>query len=60
MGLFGKIVQATIKTASLPVAVVKDVCTLGGAITDNRGTYTGERLSEIKDKAEEIYDSLDD
>lgn len=34
MGLFGKLLKTTIDIATTPIDVVKDVATLGGAITD--------------------------
>lgn len=43
-----KIATASIRTATaLPVAVVVDVVTLGGALTDKEGTYTGTQLEKI-------------
>lgn len=55
MGLFGKIVATAINVATLPVAVAKDVVTLGNsgnAGTRNEGSYTGKKLQQIKDEAE--------
>ena len=54
MGLFGKIVATTINVATLPVAVAKDVVTLGNASNAgdrNWQTYTGKKLDQIKDEA---------
>ena len=51
MGLFGKIVATTINVATLPVAVAKDVVTLGGVSRWPRGSYTVEKLQQIKDEA---------
>ena len=53
MGLFGKLVRTAVNVATLPVAVVKDVVTLGGIATDNHGSYTAEKLQEIKDESED-------
>lgn len=52
MGLFGKIVATAINVATLPVAVVKDVVTLGGVSTDQRTPYTMQKLQQIKDEAQ--------
>jgi hypothetical protein len=60
MNLFGKIIQGAIDTALLPVQVVKDAATLGGVLTENGETYTGEKLRKLKRKVEEIYEALDD
>lgn len=54
MKLFGQIVRTIVNVAQLPVAVVKDVGTLGGVCT--KGTfepYTTEQLQKIKDEARE-------
>ena len=55
MSLFG----ALKKTIWLPVEVVKDVVTLGGAINydpdseDYKGLYTYRRLKDIQDEIDE-------
>lgn len=53
MKLFGQIIRTAVNTALLPVAVVKDVVTLGGVSTDNDEPYTIEQLRKIKEEAEE-------
>jgi hypothetical protein len=55
MSLFGKIVKTTINVGiGLPVAVVKDVFTLGGAITrPGYPCHTSEQLDLIKKEADE-------
>ena len=60
MGILGKIAQATIDIVTIPVAIVKDVVTLGGSLSEHGETYTGEKLRDIAEKAGEIYDDLDD
>lgn len=59
MGFLGKMIQGAIKTASLPLDVVKDVATLGGAITDEKSA-TIKKLKQIKEKGKEAYEALDD
>jgi hypothetical protein len=54
MSLFGRIVRTAVNTAVLPVAVVKDVITLGGVSTSNGQPYTVEQLQKIKDEAEDV------
>ena len=52
MSLFGKIVRTAINTALLPVAVVKDVVTLGNIASADK-TYTQQQLEQIKEEAED-------
>lgn len=55
MGLFGKIVATAINVASLPVAVAKDVITLGNCANGgdrNWQTFTGKKIDQIKDEAQ--------
>lgn len=51
MKLFGQIVRTVVNVATLPVAVVKDVVTLGGVATEHGESYTEEKLRQIKDEA---------
>jgi len=58
MKLFGQLVRTAVNVMLLPVAVVKDVVTLGGVVTgDNDGhadeTFTAKRLQQLKDEAGE-------
>lgn len=53
MKLFGQIVRTVVNVATLPVAVAKDVFTLGGVATENGQPYTVEKLKHIKDEASE-------
>jgi hypothetical protein len=56
MSLFGKIVRTAVNVATLPVALVKDGVTLGNAAnagSRNSGTFTGKKLQQIKDEAED-------
>lgn len=53
MKLFGQIVRTAVNTALLPVAVTKDVLTLGGTLTDKRESYTREQIDRLKDEAQE-------
>lgn len=59
MGLFGKLIQLGVQVATTPVAIVKDVVTLGGALTDKNEPYTATKFKDIQDKAEEVYEDLD-
>ena len=53
MKLFGQLVRTAVNVATLPVALTKDVVTLGGIATDQRKTYTEQKLEQIKDEADE-------
>lgn len=53
MKIFGQLVRTVVNTALLPVAVVKDVCTLGGVATGEPEPYTLQQLQKIKDEAGE-------
>lgn len=46
MKLFGQIVRTAINVATLPVAVAKDVVTLGGVMTERRRPYTASHLEK--------------
>lgn len=55
MGLFSAFVGVVVETVKLPVAIVKDVVTLGGSL-DDKGSYTVNKLKDIKDEAEKADD----
>lgn len=58
MGFFGKLIKAGIDTVSIPVAIVKDVATMGGVLTDQRRPYTIKKLKDIGDDIQEAKDEL--
>lgn len=45
--------RTLVNTAVLPVAIVKDVVTLGGVATGEAKPYTAQQLEKIKEEAEE-------
>ena len=53
MKLFGQLVRTVVNVAMLPVAVVKDVVTLGGIVTETERPYTVKALKTLKDEASE-------
>jgi len=53
MKLFGQLVRTVVNTALLPVAVAKDVVTLGGIGRDQPEPYTVQQLKTIKKEASE-------
>ena len=58
MGFFGKIIKAGIDTVSLPVAIIKDVITMGSVLTDEKQLYTIRKLKDIGDDIQEAKDEL--
>lgn len=58
MGLFGSSISAALDIIETPIAIVKDVATLGGELTDEKGTYTGRKLKELSDDYENFKDEL--
>lgn len=55
-GSFGKLVMDIVET---PIAIVKDVSTLGGTLTES-DSYTGKKLEDISDDWSGMEESLDD
>ena len=58
MKLFGQIIRTVVNVVTLPVAVVKDVITLGGTLTGDNNwsldeTFTAKKIQELKDEAKE-------
>lgn len=53
MKIFGQIVRTAVNVATLPVAVLKDVVTLGGAANGKNRPYTADALEELKREASE-------
>lgn len=52
MSFFGKLIGATIEVVKVPVAIVKDVVTIGGIAVDKDKTFTEEKLDDIKREAQ--------
>lgn len=60
MGLFGKIIKTVIDVAGTPIDVVKDIATMGGALTDEDEPYTLQQLKKIGKDVEDIKEKLDE
>ena len=58
MSIFGKLLKTTFDVATTPVDLVKDVATLGGALTDQPKPYTAQKFDRLAEDAEEIRDEL--
>jgi hypothetical protein len=51
--LFGQVIRTIVNTTLLPVAVVKDVYTLGGNATEQEKSYTRQQLENLAEDAKE-------
>lgn len=49
MGLFGSLLKTVIDVVETPIAMAKDVATMGGELTDQKKCYTQQKLEEIGD-----------
>ncbi len=58
MGFFGNITKLAMDIAVTPIAIIKDVVTLGGELSDNGGTYTGKKIQDIENDFEESKNAL--
>jgi hypothetical protein len=58
MGLFGKLLSTALDIVETPIAIVKDVATLGGTLTDEKKSYTQQKLEELGDDYEDFKDEL--
>lgn len=59
MGFFGSLGKLVMDTVELPLAVVKDVVTLGGTLTDS-DSATIDQVGAMKKDWGDMRDSLDD
>lgn len=50
MSIFGALVRTVVNTALVPVAVVRDVVTIGNI--GGKSTYTAQQLKQLKEEAE--------
>ena len=60
MGIFKKLIKATIHIATLPIDIVKDAATLGGEMTDQREPYSQQKFKKLKRDVQEIENEIDD
>lgn len=52
MSFFGALVRTVVNVATLPVAVAKDIVTLGNSYNGEDMTATERKLKQIKDEAD--------
>ncbi len=48
-GMIESLAKAAVAVVTVPVAVVADVVTLGGALTDKHQPYTADAVSDLVD-----------
>ena len=60
MGLLGSLIKTALDIASIPVSAVKDIATMGGALTDEDKPYTVDKLQDIVKDVDECKDKLID
>ncbi len=52
-GMLGNLTKAVVGAViETPIAVVADVVTLGGTLTDNKSPYTSEAISKVVDNVQ--------
>ena len=54
MSILGDLFKVVIDVVEVPVAVVKDVVTMGGALENEPESYTVQKLKELKEDLEEL------
>lgn len=54
MGLLGKLIKTGINLIEVPIAIVKDTATMGGALTDQDIPYTAQKAKEIGKTLEQV------
>ena len=47
LGMFESLAKAAVGVVTVPVAVVADVVTLGGVLTDKERPYTADAVSDV-------------
>lgn len=58
-GFIGKLVKTGMDLIETPVTVVKDIATMGGALTDQEKPYTIQKLEEAGKDWDEAKKELD-
>lgn len=56
MGVFGTLFQTAIDVVKLPIAVVKDIATMGGELSESGKSATIKNLKEIKKDLDNLTD----
>ncbi len=59
MGFFSSLTKMAMDVVETPVALIKDIATLGGALTDEEEPYTAKKLKDIQQDWDSAKESLD-
>lgn len=59
MSLFGKLLKTGLDVVTIPLAAVKDVATLGGAVNGRQQTYLGDKWRQLENDGEELRNEVD-
>jgi hypothetical protein len=60
MGFFGSLGKLVMDVVETPIAVIKDVATMGGTLTDQDKPYTAQQLEDIQKDWDKAKESLND
>lgn len=60
MGLFNNLGKLALDLIETPVAIVKDIATMGAQLTDEGKPYTQRKLEEMQEDFDGMKKSLDD
>ena len=60
MGFLKKLTKLGLDVATTPIALAKDIFTLGGAIVDEDEPFTKEKITQLAEDWEELRESLDE
>jgi len=59
MGFFSSLGKMVMDGVETPIAIVKDVATMGGVLTDQKEPYTVKKLKDMGEDWDEMKNSLD-
>lgn len=60
MGFFNNLAKLALDVIETPIAIVKDVATMGAQLTDEGKPYTQRKLEDMQDDFDGMKKSLDD
>lgn len=60
MGFFSSLTKLALDVIETPIAIIKDVATLDGSITDQDVPYTFQKIKDIGADYDKMKDSLDE
>ncbi len=58
MGFFSSLTKLALDVVVTPIAIIKDVATMGGEFTDQKKSYIEKKLEDINDDFQDMKDSL--